>query len=154
MLKLYKRVGDAIEYREAWIGGGGVVEHWGRCGTKGEVKQHLAARGREDAVMDDFIEAAIADGFAPLAGEDHHILLVQRRVDGFGTPADLDQRHKLEDYLNEQLGWLGVGYCDGGSIGSGTMEAACPVVDFDIAAAALAPELAKSAFSEFTIARE
>jgi len=104
--------------------------------------------------MDSFIEAAIADGFAPLADEDHHILLVQRPVDGFGTPADLEQRHALEDYLNEQLGWLGLGHCDGGSIGSGAMEAACPVVDFDIAAAALALELAQSVFSDFTIVRE
>jgi hypothetical protein len=60
----------------------------------------------------------------------------------------------VESYLNEQLGWFGLGFCDGGSIGSGSMEAACPVVDFDIAATALAPELAKSSLSGFSILRE
>ena len=33
--------------------------------------------------------------------------------------------------LNEGLGWTGLGCCDGGSIGSGTMEACCYVVDFE-----------------------
>ena len=47
--------------------------------------------------------------------------------------ADLDKRHKLEDKMNEVLGWTGLGHCDGGSIGSGSMEACCFVVDFDVA---------------------
>lgn len=33
--------------------------------------------------------------------------------------------------LNEGLGWTGLGCCDGGGIGSGTMEACCYVVDFE-----------------------
>jgi hypothetical protein len=154
VFKLYKRVSGGIEYREAWAGGRGVVEHWGRCGTRGETKEHVADPGKEQGVMDDIFDEAVAAGFAPILEEDFAWMLVQRSIDGFGTPADLEQRHALEDYLNEELGWLGLGHCDGGSIGSGSMEAACPVVDFEIAAAAIAPRLANSPFAGFSISRE
>lgn len=43
--------------------------------------------------------------------------------------SDLKKRTRLEDHLNELLGWTGLGHCDGGSIGSGTLEACCLVVD-------------------------
>ena len=35
--------------------------------------------------------------------------------------------------MDEVLGWTGLGHTDGGSIGSGTMEVGCVVVDFEIA---------------------
>jgi hypothetical protein len=35
--------------------------------------------------------------------------------------------------MNDILGWTGLGACDGGSIGSGTMEVCCFVVDFEVA---------------------
>lgn len=41
-------------------------------------------------------------------------------------------RHELEDFLSERLGWTGLGHCDGGSIGSGTMEVACFVVEKEV----------------------
>ena len=56
----------------------------------------------------------------------------------------------VEDGLTESLGWTGLGYCDGGSIGSGTMEACCFVVDFDIAKVVLSRELAGTRFSDYT----
>jgi hypothetical protein len=154
VFKLYKRVNDGIDYHEAWAGGRGVVEHWGRCGTRGETKEHFADPGKEQGVMDAIFDEALAAGFAPMPDEDCAWMLIHRSVEGFGTPGDLDQRHALEDYLNEELGWLGLGHCDGGSIGSGSMEAACPVVDFDIAAAAIASRLASSPFVGFSISRE
>ncbi|MDH7975534.1 hypothetical protein QH494_25390 [Sphingomonas sp. AR_OL41] len=154
MFKLYKRVSDGIEYHEAWAGGRGVVEHWGRCGTRGETKEHFADPGKEQGVMDDIRDRAVANGFAPVHEEDFDWMLVHRSIDGFGTSDDLVQRHALEDYLNEELGWFGLGHCDGGSIGSGSIEAACPVVDYEIAASALASRLANSPFSNFSISRE
>ena len=52
--------------------------------------------------------------------------------------------------MNETLGWTGLGHCDGGSIGSGTMEACCFVVDFDIAKRVIEKDLAGSEFADFS----
>lgn len=59
-----------------------------------------------------------------------HVLLVEYVVEGMGAEADLEKRHELEDILNESLGWSGLGHCDGGSIGSGTMEVAVMSLTF------------------------
>ena len=93
---------------------------------------------------------AYAKGFTEVDLDDHAILLVEYAVDGFGTPQDLDKRHRLQDRLNETLGWTGLGYCDGGSIGSDTMEAACYVVDFEVAKAAVEKDLRGTEFEDFT----
>jgi hypothetical protein len=67
--------------------------------------------------------------------DDHDILLVEYPIDGMGTGDDLKKRHRLEDRMNETLGWTGLGMCDGGSIGSGSMEVCNYVVDFEVAKA-------------------
>jgi len=51
--------------------------------------------------------------------------------------------------MNHVTGWLGLGHCDGGSSGSGTMEVFCIVVDFALAKAALERELRDSPFAGF-----
>ena len=38
-------------------------------------------------------------------------------------------RHTTEEFINEDLGWTGLGFCDGGDIGSGEMNIFCYVVD-------------------------
>lgn len=49
--------------------------------------------------------------------------------DAWGDSADLSKRHMVEDILNECLGWTGNGYCDGGDIGSGTINTFSFVID-------------------------
>lgn len=51
--------------------------------------------------------------------------------------------------MNETLGWTALGVCDGGSIGSGTMEACCFVVDFDTAKRVIVADLEHTGFSDF-----
>lgn len=67
-----------------------------------------------------------------------------------GDVEDLDKRHRLEDKMNETLGWTGLGMCDGGSIGSGTMEVCCYVVDFDIAKRVIEEDLKGTEFEGYT----
>ncbi len=50
-----------------------------------------------------------------------------------GTDEDIEKRFRLQDMMDELLGWNGLGHCDGGSTGSGTMEVCCFVVDYNIA---------------------
>ncbi|MBV9850881.1 MAG: hypothetical protein JO250_14510 [Armatimonadetes bacterium] len=51
-----------------------------------------------------------------------HSLVVQFRTEGWGSVDDLDRRHRLEDVLDARLRADGNGECDGGDIGSGTVN--------------------------------
>ncbi|MDJ0969562.1 MAG: hypothetical protein QNJ06_06640 [Kiloniellales bacterium] len=148
--KLYQRIDGRLHYHEAWPWESKILEHWGLCGTPGEVREH-GFDGPEAGkrVIADLKKAARDGGFRPVAPSRHTTLVVEYPIDGFGTPADLEQRHRLEDHLNEVTGWLGLGHCDGGSSGSGTMEVFCHVVDFALAKAALERELRDSPFAGF-----
>jgi hypothetical protein len=75
----------------------------------------------------------MANGFAEIPHEKLKEILVQFTIDGFGTTEELDKLHSLEEELDQAIGWLGLGHCDGNSIGSDTMEVCCFVVDADIA---------------------
>jgi len=66
-----------------------------------------------------------------------------------GSAADLKKRHALEDRMNEVLGWVGLGQCEGGNIGYGTMEICCLVVDFELARNVIAADLAGSPFADY-----
>ena len=80
----------------------------------------------------------------------HATLVVEIAIEGMGDRIDLSRRHALEEFLDQQTGWLGLGHRDGGSSGSGSLEAFCIVVDFAIAKTALRAALLNSPFSDFT----
>ncbi|MGV3608923.1 MAG: hypothetical protein ACO1RA_21140 [Planctomycetaceae bacterium] len=156
MLKLYKQVDGVLHYHEAWCNGPKMTEHWGVAGERGESKEHKRAKGEEEeAAVERVLQSALEQGFAPIEYEDHAILLIEYAIDGFGTPTQLKKRHALEDRMNETLGWTGLGMCDGGSIGSGTMEVCCFVADFDVAKRVIENDLKGTEFSDYTrIVRE
>ena len=152
MFKRYRRSSGVIEYREAWPADEVVIEHWGACGERGQTCEHPTPTARDQLNTLKGLKAkAAALGFKPISLSRHAKVVVQRSVAGIGTPQDLDERHDLEAFLDEQTGWLGLGHCDGGSIGSGSMEAVCYVVDAGVARSALARELATSRFSAWRI---
>lgn len=153
-IKLYKRQDGQLLYREAWADGDTVVEHVGVCGRRGSVVEHAAVGAIDQrAVIRTIAVAARAEGFRTVPDSRHVGLLVEREISGWGTPGDLRRRHALEEFLNETTSWLGLGHCDGGSIGSGSMDAFCLVVDYEIAAEAIARELASSPFRDFNVRR-
>jgi hypothetical protein len=134
MLKLYKRIDGVLHYHEAWAAEESVIEHWGIAGERGQTKEHRLAKNTDIVeLIERVLEGACDGGFVPLEDDDQAILLIEYSVDGFGSPQDLAKRHALEDKMNELLGWTGIGHCDGGSIGSGTMEICCYVADFEMA---------------------
>ena len=77
-------------------------------------------------------------------------LEIEYIIEGFGTEEDLDKRHRLEEIMDEVLGWTGLGHTDGGSIGSGTMEVGCIVVDYEIAKKVIEENLKNTEFSNFS----
>lgn len=152
MLKLYLRDGSRISrYHEAWPYGPHIVEHRGELGSRGERRRHPKRPNEgDDIAIRRILQPAIDRGFAPIPIRDHVLLLVEYAIDRFGTEADLDKRYALQDRLNETLGWTGLGKVDGGSIGSGTMEVACLVVDPEIATRVISDDLASTTFADYT----
>ncbi len=149
MLKLYRFGDDADEYWETWETEDGVhVVHWGELGTEGQTRQ-LTEPNAEDVIQQE-VDARVEEGFHPLEPEDHYTLMIEYAVDGMGTEADVEKRARLEDRLDQTLGWTGLGDCDGGSIGSGTMEVCAYVVDFDLARAVIERDLAGTEFADYT----
>ena len=96
------------------------------------------------------IDKFVSEGYLPVDPEDHYTLLIEYEVDGMGNGEDVEKRHRLEDRMNETLGWTGLGACDGGSIGSGTMEVCNFVVDFEVAKKVIESDLKGTEFENFT----
>ncbi|MCH4554123.1 hypothetical protein [Aestuariibaculum lutulentum] len=152
MIKLYKNIDNKLHYWETWDKDTktGIV-HWGEIGNKGlnkEIKSGLfenyATKIRKE------MEQKIKEGYSEFDDENYAFLEIEYKIDGFGTEEDLDKRHRLEDKMAEILGWTGLGHTDGGSIGSGTMEVGCMVVDFEIAKKVVEESLKNTEFENYT----
>ncbi|MES2463933.1 MAG: hypothetical protein V4671_25465 [Armatimonadota bacterium] len=151
MLKLYKISDTTKSYWETWENDGVHTVHSGELGTKGESKELKSSILRKaEATIQKEVDAKVADGFLPIEFEDHYTLMIEYTVIGMGNTKDLEKRHRLEERMNETLGWTGLGNCDGGSIGSGTMEICCFVVDFEVAKAVIEKDLVGTEFADFT----
>ncbi len=152
MLKLYRLADGIKEYWETWDNENGThTVHWGKLGTQGSsktVKNSLFKKAAKTIQVE--IDSLVAQGFRPVDLEQHSILLIEYAIDGMGTTDDLDKRQRLEERMNETLGWTGLGHCDGGSIGSGTMEICNFVVDFETAKKVIEEDLSGTEFSDYT----
>ena len=149
MIKLYKKIKGTLRYHEAWADGGKITEHWGIVGERGESREHkMPKRKSEDKALREVLQGAFDDGYDEL--EDLKVVLIEYPVKGMGSAGDLEKRHTLEDRMNETLGWTGVGHCDGGSIGSGSMEVCCMVVDVEIATRVIAEDLKGTEFANYS----
>ena len=145
MVKLYKIDGDQKLYWETWeTDDGWHTIHWGNLGDKGQDKE-IEGENKVFKLMNQKID----EGYKNVDSKEHHILLVEYKIKGFGTKKDLKKRHDLEARLNETLGWTGLGHVDGGSIGSDTMEVCCFVVDFDLAKKVIEKDLKGTKYSNY-----
>jgi hypothetical protein len=141
-----------MQYWETWEDDSGDhIVHWGELGTRGASKT-VKSRFLRNAsgIIQQEIDDLVRRGFSPISPEAHSPLLIEFAVEGMGNSADLQKRHRLEDRMNETLGWTGLGACDGGSIGSGTMEVCTFVVDFQTAKRVVEDDLAGTEFSDYT----
>jgi hypothetical protein len=153
LLKMYRFTEKIKEYWETWDNeeDDTYTVHWGILGTKGStksVKPSLLKNAPE--IIQEEIDKKTSEGFSEIKIEDYFRLLIEYAVVGNGSVDDVDKRHRLEDRMNDILGWTGLGHCDGGSIGSGTMEVCNFVVDFNIARKVIEENLADTEFDNFT----
>lgn len=152
MLKLYRFADGKKEYWETWKDDSGShIIHQGELGTRGEsrnVRSTLFVKAEKTIQKE--IDRLVKLGFCPVGLDEHCTLLIEYAVDGMGTVDDVEKRHRLENRMNETLGWTGIGMCDGGSIGSGSMEVCCYVVDVEVAKAVIEKDLAGTEFANYT----
>jgi len=152
MVKLYKNIDNKLHYWETWDKDTktGIV-HWGEVGTQGqdkEIKSGLTENYANKVRKE--MNQKMQEGYAEFNEDNYAFLEIEYKIDGFGTEQDLDKRHRLEDKMNEVLGWTGLGNTDGGSIGSGTMEVGCIVVDFEIAKKVVEESLKNTEFENYS----
>lgn len=152
MLKLYKQIDGELHYWETWdkYEKTGVM-HWGKVGEQGNQNQAVSGifSSFRKTVQKE-IDKQLADGYRPIDEEHQYYLLIEYKIDGMGTEEDLDKRNRLQQRMDETLGWTGLGHCDGGSTGSGSMEICCMVVDFDIAKHVIENDLQGTEFAGYT----
>lgn len=151
-MKLYKRINGDLNYWETWDKDEktGVV-HKGIIGQRGEyreVKSSLLSSFRKQIQKE--IDNYCKDGYQEITIEDHFTLLIEFTVNEMGTPEDIEKRNRLQARMDETLGWTGLGHCDGGSMGSGTMEVCCYVVNFELAKSVIEKDLKNTEFSDYT----
>ncbi|KAA5549639.1 hypothetical protein F0145_02190 [Adhaeribacter rhizoryzae] len=152
MLKLYKDIDGQFHYWETWEHDEKTaIVHWGIVGQKGEQKEiKLGILRNYSKTVQKGIDEKLRDGYSEFDEDKVSFLEIEYKIDGFGTETDLDKRHRLEERMDETLGWTGLGHTDGGSIGSGTMEVGCIVVDFDTAKKVVEEDLKNTEFGDFS----
>jgi hypothetical protein len=129
-LRLYRTVGEKTEYWEIWKTTSEVVVHSGVLGTIGEMRRTpIEPNVGPSAIMESEVRNRLAEGFQQLKDGQLRDIVINYPIKGWGSPADIEKRGKVEDLVNDRLVWTGFGYCDGGSIGSGAMEVFCTVLD-------------------------
>jgi hypothetical protein len=152
MLKLYKLIDNQLHYWETWDKDEKTaIVHWGIVGQTGqdkEVKSGLLSNFRKTVQKE--IDEKLKECYTEFDEDNYSFLEIEYKIDGFGTEKDLDKRHRLEEKMDEVLGWTGLGHTDGGSIGSGTMEVGCVVVDFDIAKKVIQEKLKDTEFGDYS----
>ena len=155
MLKLYRVTEQGTEYWEAWATANEITIHWGKLGEGGENREIPIKPGinPNDTIKSE-AKPIRAAGFKPLKPSQLRSIVIQYKIEGHGSTADLDKRVAVEELMNERLGWTGLGHCDGGDIGSGTMNIFCYVADTKIAEPVIVRELKAGGFLEGAVIAE
>lgn len=142
MIRLYNKSKKA--YWEAWIdNNSNTIIHYGILGDIGKVLEIKGDSVKQDLETKSLISKRIEDGYTFIEDNDLYQIIIEYEVKNYNDKI-LIKSIKLEEYLNEKLGWIGLGYCDGNSVGSGTMEIFCYVIDRELACNFLKDNLGKN----------
>ncbi len=135
MRKLYKRDGERLLYWETWDDDGKHIMHWGEAGDEGETQALRSGlfRDAEKSVAEEMARRE-REGYAEIDEEELQAVFIQYRAEAWGDLEDPEKRQAMQDLMDDALGWTGLGHCDGGTIGSETINICCLVVDAKLAA--------------------
>jgi hypothetical protein len=132
-LKVYRKLNGVTEYWESWQAAGEAFVHRGRIGDPGETQRFsMKEPGNARRVIEE-VEKVEKAGFKPISFEDCDQIVIHYRLEQWGSVEDHTRRVEIEDQMNACLGRTCLGYCDGGEIGSGSVNVFCEVLDAAIA---------------------
>lgn len=149
LAKLYKKENGILRFWETWENAGKIIVHEGMVGDEGETEETKASKSSREKTNAVKLQK-IAEGYNPFPEDSQAVLMIEYKIEDMGDSVDLDKRHRLQSRMDNILGWTGLGYCDGGSSGSGTMEVCNIVVDFEIAKKVIEEDLKGTEFENFT----
>ena len=152
MITLYRR--DSLgrfEYREAWVVGGAVIEHWGAVGARGERRTVDVGDTPPADALARLAEEARAAGYDDLPPEAFSRIAIELPAFGRGGAADVARREALQEELQELLGWTGLGTTVEGTERPGAMVVVCSVVDVDAADRCIRRALLGTEFDDYRV---
>ena len=137
--RLYRRSNGLFEFSLWFEHEGTVYNDFGQVGEYGERNTFSI----KEAVVS--YENALSQGFVELDEEnDLHFVLLQSKVTGwFANLRELKLRNQFWEDVDEILALTGLGFIDGASSGSGSMELDIWTVDVSILKTTLGRELPK-----------
>ncbi len=113
-------------------------------GVLGQMAKRMQIHAKDRAKADAMITDLMSQGFAEIDENAMPFLDVVWPVkEGFADAAEFEARNAALDRLDCFCALTGLGWVDGASSGSGTMEVGLQVVDLNIAIVALQTELTK-----------
>ena len=127
LLKLYKREGETMLYWEAWDENDDILVHFGELGQMGETTTlPLAEFEPPETAIVRHADEARAAGFEEIELDEMYEMIIQYTSDRDRDPEFMT---KVEDVLNDTLGWTGLGHCDSSDAAEGAINFFCYVVD-------------------------
>ena len=121
MVKLYKRDNKKeLLYAEYWITDKEITVHTGKVGREGRVKEYYLNKDfeTEGDFVSFFRKKFESQGYSEILDEEICFLAVQFPMKSLkGNKRDYWLRDKVTEYLNEELGWAGLGHIDGFDMG-------------------------------------
>lgn len=147
LLKLYKRQDGVLHYWETWsqTPTRGII-HWGIVGERGaKTKVNATGKTKYQLLIQEAIGQKRAEGFTEATSVS--ILVIEYEAKTM-TSTRLKKLHRLEERLNQLLGWTGLGHADGYGYGFEKMDVSVVVVDFQIAKKVIESDLEDTEFAK------
>lgn len=132
-----KATENTMEYWHVWEDDANIYTYQGVLGFEGQGTAIPVLNENKDNVLSHLLDDVKRNGFLEVQEDALFTIVVQFPVAGWGSEADLDARIKLEDSLGAELRRTGNGDCDGGDIGSGSINIFLTAVNKDLAISTL-----------------
>ncbi len=121
MIKLYKREKDnSLRYAEYWIDDIEIILHTGKVGRKGKVEKYFLGKdfNSEKSFVSFFLKKYEPQNYKRITDEEICYIAVQFPMKSLkGNKRDHWLKDKVQEYLNDWLGWVGLGNVEGFDMG-------------------------------------